>query len=414
MATFWAGTLENQLDLFKRMKVTYDKQRKRFKVIVPPKITGTGKREVSFWKDKKDAEAEIRARLDGTNKQKISADALALLQLVRTKYNDDFEAAFAALGQHSRMMAAIKKPGATLKETADAFIANHEETGKHRVTLSKYRSTLNRFCGLIGEALPIVEVTEEMIAETYLKQFKAGGTRKTQWSNLHAFFKWAVKKGYVSTHPLANAERLGPWKSKKGILAVEDFRRILFACADKYPRLLPYFVLGGLAGLRRCEMISNTRVENDPRIEWADIDFKASKIRIRHEVAKETLADDRKRMIPLEPAAAEWLQLVSKTQGPVMAISQSTLQRDKASLLDELGLKVSENALRNSYASYAASFRGLGDVSRAMGDLEQTIKRFYVDVGIDPELGRAWFDIRPTTGRKIVSMVAYLRAAVSF
>jgi integrase len=166
-------------------------------------------------------------------------------------------------------------------------------------------------------------------------------------------------------------------------------------------------VLGGLAGLRRCELISSQPIEQDPRIEWRDVDFKNGKIRIRHEVAKETLADDRRRTIPLEPAAREWLQLVSKSEGPVIAISQSTLQREKAVLLDELGLKVPENALRNSYASYGASFRSLGDVARALGDTEVTAKRYYVDVGIDdPELGRAWFSIRPDSARKIVPMVA--------
>jgi hypothetical protein len=51
--------------------------------------------------------------------------------------------------------------------------------------------------------------------------------------------------------------------------------------------------------------------------------------------------------------------------------------------------------LRNSYASYGAAFRSIGDVARAMGDLEVTIKRYYVDLVDDPELGRAWFAIRP-------------------
>jgi integrase len=220
-------------------------------------------------------------------------------------------------------------------------------------------------------------------------------TRMAQWSNLRAFFNWAVENQYLGTNPIGNIKPMDKWESNKEIVGIEDFRRILFACADKCPRLLPYFVLGGMAGLRRCEMISNTGAENDPRVEWSDIDFKANKIRIRQEVAKETNADDRRRSIPLEPAAAEWLQRVAKADGPVLEISQSTLQRDKAELLDRLGLAVPENALRNSYASYGAAFRSIGDVARAMGDLEVTIKRYYVDLVDDPELGRAWFGIRP-------------------
>jgi hypothetical protein len=37
-----------------------------------------------------------------------------------------------------------------------------------------------------------------------------------------------------------------------------------------------------------------------------------------------------------------------------------------------------ENCLRNSYATYAKTFRSSGDVARAMGDAEGTVKRFYV------------------------------------
>jgi integrase len=392
------------------MKVTKDKQSGKYRIIIPPKWSGTAKRQVRFFDSKSTAEAkatEITRNRGIDPAEDLSDDALAFLQLVKTDYAGDFNKALESLSQHRRMMATLKKPSATIHEACLAFQAHQEDTGKHPVTRRKYRSTLNRFCIDVSPKLPIVEVTEEMITDVYFKRFKTSGTRKSQWSNLHAFFKWAMKKGYVSSHPLANAERLDKWKSKKGFLAVEDFRRILFACAERFPRLLPYFVLGGLAGLRRCELISSQPIEQDPRIEWRDVDFKNGKIRIRHEVAKETLADDRRRTIPLEPAAREWLQLVSKSEGPVIAISQSTLQREKAVLLDELGLKVPENALRNSYASYGASFRSLGDVARALGDTEVTAKRYYVDVGIDdPELGRAWFSIRPDSARKIVPMVA--------
>jgi integrase len=386
------------------MKVTFYRPRNRYRFIIPARWSDTGKRQVRFFESKVAAEAAARKVMrDGGLQPEISETQQAALVLAK-KLGVSENQFLDALKHYEKTVLSLKKPGATIHEVALAFQAFQEDTGKHPVTRRKYRSTLNRFCLMVGHHLPIVEVTEEMITEDFFKLFKTVGTRKSQWSNLHAFFKWAIKKGYLSTHPLANAERLGKWKSKKGFLAIEDFHRILLACANKYPRLLPYFVLGGLAGLRRCEMLSSQPIEQDPRIEWSDINFKQNKIRIRHEVAKETLADDRQRTIPLEPAAREWLAMVAKTEGPVIAISQSTLQREKAILLDELGLKVPDNCLRNSYASYAASFRGLGDVARAMGDLEITIKRFYVDAGVDdPDLGRAWFDIRPSTRSKIIA-----------
>ena len=71
------------------------------------------------------------------------------------------------------------------------------------------------------------------------------------------------------------------WNSNREILDIEAFRRILFVIAGlepikpgevptlRYQRLLPFYVLGGMAGLRRREMISSD--PRDPVIEWTDI-----------------------------------------------------------------------------------------------------------------------------------------------
>lgn len=388
------------------MKASFCKQHGKYRIIIPPKWTDTGKRQLRFFDSKAKAETAAKeiARNHGIDPaKKLSSDEIALAQLIKKGYQGDPKKAFEALSQHLRMMEKIQKPGTTLEQACREYLDHHEHEKSHPVTIRKYRSTLKRFSAdLKGHGLPIIEVTKDEVINVYLKRFGPGVTRMTQWSNLRAFFNWAVENQYLAANPIGDTKPLDRWESNKEILPVEDFRRILFAAAEKYPRLLPYFVLGGLAGLRRCEMISNTGAENDPRIEWSDIDFKLGKIRIRQEVAKETNAEDRKRSIPLEPAAAAWLGLIAKTDGPVLTMSQSTLQRDKAELLDMLKLKVPENALRNSYASYGCAFRSIGDVARAMGDLEVTIKRYYVDLVDDPELGRAWFDIRPGGERKIV------------
>ena len=129
------------------------------------------------------------------------------------------------------------------------------------------------------------------------------------------------------------------------------------------------------------------------KIEW---------IHVRHEVAKQTGAHDQSRYIPLEPAAAQWLRLIPIRTDRIMEISQSTLQRLNHELLHKLKIQVPENGLRNGYASWAATFRPAGELASAMGDLESTVKRYYI-TRREPGSGRAWFDIRPQVGaRKIV------------
>jgi site-specific recombinase XerD len=388
------------------MKVIFYKPTGKFRIIVPAELSGTGKRRRLFFDNKEDAIKEARkweANRQAPRITKQQQAALVFAQQLGLPEHQILE----AVKHYQKTVLSVVKGGATLQQACKDYLDHHKHEKSHAVTIRKYRSTLRRFSAdLHGHALPIVEVTKDQILNVYLKRFGPGVTRMTQFSNLRAFFNWAFENQYIATNPLGETKALDKWESNKEILAPEDLERILFACKEKYPRLLPYFVLGGLAGLRRCEMISSAGVENDPRIEWSDIDFKLSKIRIRQEVAKETNADDRRRSIPLEPAAAEWLAFVAKSEGPVLEISQSTLQRDIKRLEDMLALDVPDNALRNSYASYGAAFRSIGDVARAMGDLEVTIKRYYVDLVDDPELGRAWFNIRPGMERKIVSMVA--------
>jgi hypothetical protein len=49
-------------------------------------------------------------------------------------------------------------------------------------------------------------------------------------------------------------------------------------------------------------------------------------------------------------------------------------------------IKLPENCLRNSYATYAQTFRSLGDVAKAMGDQEATVKRYYIET-LEPNVG---------------------------
>jgi site-specific recombinase XerD len=392
------------------MKALYYKLTKKWRILIPPSITGTGKRQVKYFDSKAEADAAIGKVLrSGPPGRKISETQHAALSLAKELGISEAQI-LDAVKHYQKTVLSISKPGTTLEEACMAYMAHHDHEQSHAVTKRKYRGTLRRLCAELSGYLPLVEVTKEQLINVFLKQFKPGGNRAKHQSNLRAFFNWATENQYLAINPLANVKMLDQWEPNKEILAVDDFRKILLACAAKYHRLLPYFVLGGFAGIRRAEMISSEPADRDPRIEWSDIDFKLNKIRIRHEVAKETLAVDRRRSIPLEPAAKEWLQLVAKTEGPVMQISQSTLQREKAALLDQLGIKVPENALRNSYASYGCAFRSIGDVARAMGDLEVTVKRYYVDLVDDPELGRAWFNLRPSEN-KIISIGAAAFAA---
>ena len=126
-------------------------------------------------------------------------------------------------------------------------------------------------------------------------------------------------------------------------------------------------------------------------------------IYVRHEVAKKTKAQDRRRYSDLEPVAKEWLQLVRKPKGPMLAISQSRFTILNRELVKALKLEIPENGLRNSYASYRLSIESPGTVSKAMGDTEETMKRWHTET-LEPGDGHAWFGVGPEMNKKIVAM----------
>jgi hypothetical protein len=261
-------------------------------------------------------------------------------------------------------------------------------------------------------------VTQAML-DDYIAAMKPGTTRRSQYARIKKFITWAWRSHYLAVNLWEKSKPLDKWGSNSERVKVEHYRRILFCVAGlepfkegeeptrKYIRLLPFYVLGGMGGIRRCELIDCNSYE--PVIEWTDILWDENLIHIRDEVAKQTQAKHRQRYIPLTPQAKAWLSLVRRDSGRIIDMSQSTLQRLNDEFLDTLNDKVHhtqkvivpDNGLRNSYASYRQSFDSPGEVAKAMGDLESTIRRFYVGEALKPETGRAWFAIAPGE-RKII------------
>ena len=112
---------------------------------------------------------------------------------------------------------------------------------------------------------------------------------------------------------------------------------------------------------------------------------------VRDEVAKQTRAREKLRYVPLEAVSVKLLRSLSG-EGPVIQIARRVFQSLRRELCKEMRVRWPENCLRNSYATYAQTFRSAGDVARAMGDAEGTVKRFYVQT-LEPGVGKNWFNL---------------------
>ena len=266
-------------------------------------------------------------------------------------------------------------------------------------TLADDRWRLNAFSRALGHArVPAVKRSDVL---RYLEAIPPGTNRRSHYKTLRKLWRWAFDLGYVEHDPMNRLKPLDTWGVNNEILSVELFQRFLrvtqgveaprqgVGVSGKYKRLLPYFVLGGLQGLRTCEMVRERA--DYPVIEWRDFKWEKNLIVVRDEVAKQTRAREKLRYVPLEAVSVKLLRSLSG-EGPVIQIARRVFQSLRRELCKEMRVRWPENCLRNSYATYAQTFRSSGDVARAMGDAEGTVKRFYVQT-LEPGVGKNWFNL---------------------
>ena len=384
------------------MKVKYYPARDCFRLVVPARFSDESKRQAKYFKTKEEGEIEIRRILARGNaaRPQLNERQSAILTLAENE-GLSFDQIGEALRHYRATVLNVSKR-IQLLDMAEAFIERQKHEDRMPRTIDDDRQRLNKFYNSFGN-VDVCTLTEVGLRH-YLEQYPPGGNRRSHYKTVRKFIRWAHQSGYLAIDLMARIRPLDKWGVNNDIIDVEDFRRLLFVTAglesivpgeqptNKYLALLPYYVLGGLAGMRRAEMLRDR--QSQQVIEWGDLNWAKDLIRVRNEVAKHTRAEDRRRWIPLEPAAREWLLMVAKPTGPIVDIYQSTHTKLSGELLKALDIDLPENGLRNSYASYAQTFRPLSDVAKACGDLEQTIKRFYTEA-LEPETGRAWFDVRP-------------------
>jgi len=273
----------------------------------------------------------------------------------------------------------------TVQELAEKFVARQKAEGRSARTVIDDRWRLNAMTKAMGH-LRVGAVKRADILR-YMEGIAPGTNRRSHHKTLRKLWRWAHDLGHVKNDPMAKLKPLDQWGVNNEALSPELFQRFLRVAqgleapregvevTEKYKRLVAYFVLGGLQGLRTCEMIRE-RV-GDPVIEWPDILWKKKLIVVRNEVAKQTRARDKLRYVPLEAATVKLLKPLAGV-GPVMPIPSKAFYSMRRELCKEMRVRWPENCLRNSYATYAQTFRSSGDVARAMGDGESTVKRFYV------------------------------------
>src|SRR4029077_11924844 len=368
---------------------------KGYRLIVPARFSEVGKPQAKYFKTKEEGEMEIRRILGrgASAKPHLNDRQSAILSMAETEglSLEEIQTAF----RHYRATVLNVSKRAHLFELVEKFLERQVHEKRAPRTLDDDRQRLAKLCAAFDN-IDVCRLTETGLRQ-YLEHYPPGSNRRSHYKAVRKFIKWAHEQGYLALDLMARIRPSDQWGVNNEIVPIENFRRLLSVTAGlepiepgeaptiRYIGLLAYFVLGGLAGMRRAELLRDRNSQSI--LEWSDIFWDKNLISVRDEVAKQTRAADRRRLIPLEPAAREWLNLVRQDAGPVVNLWQSTHTKLTRELFKALEIDLPENGLRNSYASYAQTFRSAGEVAKACGDLESTIKRFYTQL-LEPGTGK--------------------------
>ncbi len=353
---------------------------------------------------------------------------------------DDARAALDTLNGRASLMAAARawlrlNPAAdalTVSQLFDRHVADIKSRNRRAKTLLSRRQFLNRFAKDYGARAASAVTTEEI--EHWLNIRVPEKTFNTMRFCLGAAFGYAVKQRILTANPVAAIEVKQFERAEPQFWPAEIVANVLLAAMEFQPRLLPYFAVCALAGVRPAEA---------SRLDWANVNLDESLVRIPAAVSK----TKRARLVPMEKNLVAWLLPYRKSTGP-LSPPEVTIRRWRERLagaavlgMDEVrrrlnaqrGLKgpaikaarlswdcFVEDArkaatpsalwpadvLRHSYATYwMAVHAHEGRLAEILGNSPRIVQVHYKGLATQKE-GRKYFAIRPPDDGKVIHLAA--------
>jgi integrase len=199
-------------------------------------------------------------------------------------------------------------PRLTFGEVAARWLAEFETkviAGERRDrTFDLYRSQLHRhLLPRLGRRRLVLITADDVVAVA--RELQTEGlspwTVKRILGALSCVFTFALRRGYIATHPfhrLERDERPHPLRSDQRVLTRAELTRLFAACPRRYRPLL---VTGAYTGVRLSEVLG---------LAWDDVDFSAGVIHVRHQLARGRRGVPPHRILPKTRASVREIPLL--------------------------------------------------------------------------------------------------------
>jgi integrase len=168
----------------------------------------------------------------------------------------------------------------TVEEAGAAYVAHLEHVmGRKRTTIEDYRGYLRRHLGPFFGARRLDRIRPAEV-ERYLREKIAAGLAPTTVVHhvtfLGGLFRFAVKRGWTDSNPVASVDRPrlpGQSSGRLRFLQPEEVEALLRSVPqDELGRLeRPLYVCAAMTGLRQGELLA---------LRWRDIDWAARRVRV--------------------------------------------------------------------------------------------------------------------------------------
>jgi integrase len=265
---------------------------------------------------------------------------------------------------------------------------NGERSKRSPVYLYNTAMWLNEFAATFPN-YSVCDLAKEHL-NTYIGKFKelSAKSRNDRRAIVKQFLGWCVAKDYLAqNHRLLEAV---DFKAEDGDASEIDFYRPkelkdMLNVADA--ELVPVLGMGGLAGLRREEIL---------RLDWSDVWRVSGKIEIGARIAK----GRKRRLVDVCSSLAAWLRPYRKATGAVWSKSPDALEEALAALRKGQGIPARRNGLRHAFITYHMAKHCNENLTAAeAGNSPQILHDHYRALATRRE-ALQWFAVKPTRSNK--------------
>jgi integrase len=176
-------------------------------------------------------------------------------------------------------------------------------------TLGDYRSILGHFKSFFGER-PVERIEAECIGRYIAAKKREGLATKTITNHLafmHGLFAFAVKRGWLVANAVASVDRPRAPGGDPDIrfLDLDELEALLGARSKGYlgPTEHALYLAAAMTGLRQEELVA---------LRWADVDWKAGRIRVRRNYTRQEFGTPKSRRssrsVPMTKRVADELE----------------------------------------------------------------------------------------------------------